>query len=169
MTPPQSQIPDKSPQNSPSPLLGEEDLLQDALDALGLREALAAAAAGDDERRRQLQGLGVGPGHLLLHGVVAEAPRRLEGVPVLQHLPLGRLAKVLDLVHVHCEGGNLGSVRRGPGIVLLWYAQIGNVPKWRPKGSQNVAQKILKMAPKASSKWHPKHPQNGAQLFLKCI
>lgn len=86
------------------PLLAEEDLLQDAHLSVPLGHLLGAVGSGADQAAGQRQGPGRRPRDPLLHGVVGEPPRHLKRLPVHHQLPLGRLAKVLDLVDVDWWG-----------------------------------------------------------------
>lgn len=87
------------------PLLGEEDLLQDARLAVPLCESLCAIGTSVDQGAGKGQGPRGAPGDALLHGVMGQAPRHLKRVAVHHHLALRRLAKVLDLVDVDWRGG----------------------------------------------------------------
>lgn len=82
------------------PLLAEEDLLQDAHLPVPLGHLLRAVGSGGDQAAGQRQGSGRRPRDPLLHGVVGQPPRHLKRLPVHHQLPLGRFAKVLDLVDV---------------------------------------------------------------------
>ena len=95
-----------------SPLLGQKDFLQDPFLPLGLSKTFPASAARDDEGSGEIEEFGINPGHFLLHGVVAEAPGRLEGVSILQHLPLGRFLKILDLVDIDYREGTTASPQK---------------------------------------------------------